>query len=157
MFAYIFSQFYIYGEEIITLGLRALGVLIYFSWHFAVGLELYEYLPKRIYLSKTLFIINGIALILSMLILFVVFDGHFSSNDALGLLWVLYIMFAILQFFLFLGKVLKTIEIQKKAVFGDYFLYFIMLVIWPIGIWWIQPRLNGVVEKYDETTTDVDS
>lgn len=49
--------------------------------------------------------------------------------------------------FLFVAKTLKTIEIQRLASFEDFFTEFILIALLPIGIWYLQPRINNLVNK----------
>lgn len=143
----IASNFTWENQELFNLGLNSFGLLVYILWYFAVGLELTEYLPPRIELPRTLFIINAIVLIISMLIVLAVYNGKFSSNGLIGFLWVAYVMFAMFQFMFYPSKALRTIEQGTEARFGQYFGYFILTILWPIGIWWIQPKLNKIDTK----------
>ena len=54
-----------------------------------------------------------------------------------------------LQFMFFPGKTLKTLELGKEATFGQYFSYFLLMIFWPIGIWFIQPKLNKIIKAAD--------
>lgn len=73
-----------------------------------------------------------------------VFDDEFSSNGFFGFVWVVYLMYAVVQFMFFPSRALKSVEQGSEATFGQYFSYFLLTIFWPIGIWWIQPKLNGI-------------
>lgn len=141
------SNFTWENQETFNLVLNSLGLIIYFFWYFAVGLELTEHVPPRVELSRTLFIVNAFVLIISMLIIVAVFTGHFSSNGLLGFLWIAYLMYAMFQFMFYPSKALRTVEQGKEATFGQYFKYVLLTIFWPIGIWWIQPKLNRIVNS----------
>ena len=96
-------------------------------------------------LHRTLFIINGFVLILSLTMLIAFFHGNYTSKGILGFLWIAYLMYAIFQFFSFPAKSLRSIEMGANARIGDYFGYFLLMIFWPIGIWFIQPKLNRVI------------
>lgn len=113
-------------------------------WYFAIGLELSDRLPRKVELPKNLFVVNGFVLTISMVILTMFFGGAFESNGLLGFIWVAYLMYAMFQFFFYPGKALKSIELNQEAGIGEYFGYFILMIFWPIGIWWIQPKLNKI-------------
>lgn len=132
------------NHEVFNLGLNSFGLIIYFLWYFAVGLELAELLPPRVELPRTLFIINALVLIISMLLIISVYGGNFSSNGFLGFLWIAYTMYAMFQFMLFPSKALKSVEKGSEATIGQHFGYFLLTIFWPIGIWWIQPKLNRI-------------
>ena len=138
------SNFTWENHEHFNSGLNSFGFMLYFFWYFAVGLELTEHLPPKIELPRKLFIINAFVLIISALIIVAVFNGQFSSNGLLGFLWIAYLIFAFFQFMFYPGKVLRTIEQGTEASFSEYFGYFILIIFWPIGIWWIQPKLNKI-------------
>ena len=138
------SNFEWVGNDFFNLAINTFGVIIYFLWYFAVGLELKEHLPPGIELGRTMFIINAFVLPLSMLLLIVVFNGEFSSNGFFGFVWVIYLMYAIVQFIFFPARALKSVEQQAEMGFDQYFGYFLLMLFWPVGIWWIQPKLNRI-------------
>lgn len=49
--------------------------------------------------------------------------------------------------FLFVAKTLKTAELQRPVSFEDFFTEFILIALLPIGIWFLQPRINNLVNK----------
>ena len=98
----------------------------------------------KIELGRTMFIINAFVLTFSMLIMVTVFDGEYSSNGFLPFVWGVYLMYAIGQFIFFPSRALKSVEQGSDATFGQYFRYFFLTIFWPIGIWWIQPKLNSI-------------
>jgi len=42
-------------------------------------------------------------------------------------------------------KTLNSAEMQKEAHFSDYIGDFFLLWVFPIGVWFIQPRINSLV------------
>ena len=144
IFASFISNFTWVGYDLFNTLLNLTGVLLYLIWYFAIGLELTEYLPRKVELPKTLFVINGFILILSTVILTMFFDGSFQANGLLGFILAIYTFYAVFQFFFYPGKALKSIELNTEAKIGEYFGYFLLMVFWPIGIWWIQPKLNKI-------------
>lgn len=147
--ALLITKFTWAGFELLNAILNLIGVLLYMIWYFAIGLELSENLPKKVELPKTMFIINGFVVITSFVILIMFFGGSFESNGLLGFIWVVYLMYAVFQFFFYPAKALKSIELNKEAGFGDYILDVIFMLFWPIGIWWVQPRLNKIAEDIE--------
>jgi len=143
--ASIMSNFTWVDHDLFNMAFNLSGILLYLTWYFIIGLELSEYLPKKIELPTTMFVINGFVLVLSIVVLIMFFDGSFSSNGIIGFLWVVYLMYATVQFFFYPSKILKSIELTKEARFGDYIGYVLLMIFWPIGIWWIQPKLNKLI------------
>lgn len=146
----LISNFTWVGYELLNTVLNLIGVMLYMIWYFAIGLELSEHLPRKVELPKTLFIINGFVLILSMVTLIMYFDGFFESNGILGFIWVGYLMYAMFQFFFYPGKALKSIKLNKEAGIGEYIGYCFLMTFWPIGIWLIQPKLNEIADGMED-------
>ncbi|MGQ1947893.1 hypothetical protein ACT3CD_12425 [Geofilum sp. OHC36d9] len=46
--------------------------------------------------------------------------------------------------FFYVAKWLKSVELKRNAKFSDFYMDFLWLLIFPIGIWLIQPRVNKV-------------
>jgi hypothetical protein len=44
----------------------------------------------------------------------------------------------------FVSKTLKTLELKSDPKFKDFILLMLGLIIWPIGIWFIQPKINKI-------------
>jgi hypothetical protein len=54
-------------------------------------------------------------------------------------------MFSMLYIWLFIiPKIFKSVELQKKATFNDYKKELLMFWFFPIGVWWLQPRINKI-------------
>ena len=132
------------GEQIIMIVINTIGYLIFLLWYLLVGLALADKMPTIIKLSSTLFLFNACFLIISIIILRVLFDGNLDASNIFEFLWVAYIMFAMVQFLVFPSKALKSFEIGTKASFAQYVGYFLLTLFLPIGIWWIQPKLNRI-------------
>jgi hypothetical protein len=61
-------------------------------------------------------------------------------------------MFCIFYALYFNAKALKAVEWQKKVTLSDYVGDFFLIWFFPIGLWFIQPRINNIVNKL--TTID---
>jgi hypothetical protein len=51
----------------------------------------------------------------------------------------------------FTAKTLKSAEMQREAHFSDYIGDFFLLWFYPVGIWFIQPRINRIVQENQHT------
>jgi len=50
-----------------------------------------------------------------------------------------------------MAKTVKSGELNRRARFSDYIGEFFLLWFWPLGIWFIQPKVNKLVDsEYDE-------
>lgn len=142
LFASLLSNFVLEDFDLLNLTVNTIGFILYFFWYFAVGYELSDI--ASIKLNKTLFTFNAFFVIASLLMIFLFFDKNYSSNSFLGFIWVTYFMYALIYLFTYPVRLIKSIELDKKARFGQYLGLLLLSIFWPIGIWWIQPKLNKI-------------
>ena len=149
IFAMVLGNFTIEGQPLLTGILNSIGLLIIISWLLVLGIELYRYLPERIELGNTLFIIKGMFILLSITAIMVISNGQGMKFSGSGLvaLPIFYFIFAYLHMQFFPGTILKSIESGRTASFVDYVGYGVLIWIWPIGIWFIQPKINRSVNE----------
>lgn len=126
------------------------GIFIYMIYPFSVGIELQEFLPKEIKLNSNLFLFNSFIWFLSYSTIMILTDGEGYVFTGIKAIPFFYVFFAFVHFLSFPARTLKSIEMYKKAKFGDYLGYFLLIVILPIGIWFLQPRIKKVTESNDE-------
>lgn len=43
------------------------------------------------------------------------------------------------------AKTIKMAELQRKVTFGDFVGDFFFMLIFPVAIWFLQPRINNIV------------
>jgi len=67
--------------------------------------------------------------------------------NGLAVIPMFYVFYASLHFIAFPVKTLKSIELNRKASFGDYIGDFFLMFLLPIGIWFLQPRIRQIIEK----------
>jgi hypothetical protein len=58
----------------------------------------------------------------------------------------LFAVFCALYSLWFIAKCLKSVELQQAVAFSDYILEIVLIWFLPIGIWFIQPRINAIFE-----------
>src|SRR5690606_6248705 len=58
-----------------------------------------------------------------------------------------FVMFCIFYCIYFTAKTLKTIELQRIVRSSDYIGEFFLIWFFPIGVWFIQPRINKIVQQ----------
>lgn len=91
------------------------------------------------------FIFIGLLLIVTASIgrLFSLFDEIMSSTTIQTIVTV-YVFASIFWIATFTAKTLKSNETNKEIDVNDYFADIFRIVLWPIGIWTIQPRVNRI-------------
>jgi hypothetical protein len=69
------------------------------------------------------------------------------DNTAAILSIMAYLLISLIVLTSFVGKNLKAIEVGDDIDINDYFGDVVGLIIWPIGIWTFQPRINKLAER----------
>lgn len=62
----------------------------------------------------------------------------------------LFSIFCIFYCLYFVAKTIKTAELQRETAFSDFVGEFFLIWFFPIGIWFIQPRVNQLAERNDD-------
>jgi hypothetical protein len=138
----ILNNFTVENQPLLTIILSVIGHLIIFCWPLILGIELYQYLPGRIEMSRTYFVINALIFLLTYTAIIIISEGEGMSFNGLEALPFMYVFFAFLHYMTFPARVLKSIKTGKRASFADYIGYVALIIFWPIGIWLLQPRIN---------------
>lgn len=73
-----------------------------------------------------------------ILLFSIIIPGHLYS--AFCLIYVLY----------FSAKTVKSAELQREAHFNDYIAEFFMFWFFPVGVWFLQPKINKVINGPDK-------
>ncbi|WP_191858943.1 hypothetical protein [Hanstruepera ponticola] len=138
-----------------------LYVGLFFGWFWSIGIGLQKYIPNDINMKtkkfKIFFFIPLIYILFFLTIIGTTFYGISSGNNAVGgivgkMLFIvipmhLFSMFCMFYLLYFVSKTIKTTELERNVTFSDFIGEFFMIWFFPIGIWFIQPRLNKIVNE----------
>ncbi|WP_146191780.1 hypothetical protein [Algibacter marinivivus] len=142
-----------------------LYISVFFSWFWSIGIGLQNKVPASIKMKikkfKIFFFIPLIYITLLSIGMGISFSGYSFSNNFfpnnLGLMLPLIIlplhlfsMFCMFYMLYFCSKTIKTVELQKEVSFGEFIGEFFSLWFYPIGIWFIQPKINKLAKKIEE-------
>lgn len=123
-----------------------LTLILYFLWVLIIGLYLnnipdnpYKF-NKWILVSSIVFSIFGY----SELYLQRLGNENYLMPEWISFLLTLLTFFGLFYTFYNVPKSLKSIELDKKSKFSDYIISAVLLFAFPIGVWFIQPRLNRI-------------
>jgi len=47
----------------------------------------------------------------------------------------------------FFAKAIATVELQRKCHFADYLGNMVLLIFFPLGIWWLYPKIQTLIEN----------
>lgn len=145
-----------------------LVVFVLVGWMAAVGLGLQYKIPHELKMKTGFFKFSLAFLPLYICLFCGMMTWMFSlfsqisiteNMPDMSLIGTIYaIMFPLHLFAMFCGfynmyfvaKTLKTAELQRKTTSSDYIGEFFLLWIFPIGLWFIQPRVNELVKEQDD-------
>jgi hypothetical protein len=136
--------------------LMILVTVLFFSWFYALGTNLFKKLPDTVKMNLINFKIFLFFPVVYMLFLMVFIVGMFSKmvsggqpNPGIFALMIplhLFSMFCLFYCLYFNAKALKTVELQRPVTFSDCAGEFFLIWFFPIGIWIIQPRINRLFD-----------
>ena len=141
----------------VPLGIALSQVSLY-SWLWAVGTNLSQFIEGKennSFLFKALIIIPGSILIL--ILTFCMFIAVKISLDVFSmanvfmtsLFFIIPVLFvfqlSLLYCFFFVARLIKQYETKQKPKFEEFFKEFILTLLLPIGIWFLQPKINRII------------
>lgn len=136
----------------------ALPIGILFSWFWSIGVGLGSRLPDHLRLNvglfKTFLLIPVAYLTFILLFSHRIFAGSMVSGEGfnmqlLGIMLLLHLfsVFCIFYCMYFVAKTYKTAELQREVSFSDFIGEFFLVWFYPVGIWFLQPRLNKMAAE----------
>lgn len=139
-------------DSLIGKAILFLWFLIYLGWIYSIGIAGYERLHDKKGISIQYFRNNFIFIACYVLALNYSTEGGYTITnenyqDFGAALWVivplhLYFMWSMLYMFYFAAKMLASSMEQRIVGFEDWISNFLSLWCFPIGVWFVQPRVN---------------
>jgi len=127
-------------------------MVIYMFWFWAQGIGLNNIVPRNIRPGSGLFRFSIIyTAVYSILFQFYFLSASISNIDSLFI--VLGVLIHILGIYCgiymvyFIARSMIMAEKKKIVEFSEFSSVFILLGIYPIGLWFIQPRINTIYEE----------
>jgi len=135
---------------------------VFFGWYWAVAVGLQEKVPETVSMKikkfKVFFFIPIVYMFIFVGFLSVAMVGLLNGNPepnmaiVAGLFAIivplhLFSMFCLFYCLYFVAKTIKTVELQRDVNFGDFVGEFFLIWFFPIGIWFIQPMINRMIEE----------
>ena len=133
------------GEQFSTMIIRIIGAVIYSLSPILAGNELNQLLPKKVTVNFNFFLINILISLGTFISILVLSNGEGMTFTGIYAIPMLYVFFAMLNCLAFPAKLLNCIEAGKEVSVGQYLGFPCALL--PIGIWFLQPTINKVVEN----------
>ena len=130
-----------------------LSIVGVYSWVWSVAIGLQKYVPSEVKLKvnrfKVFFMIPLVYILLIVItVLFAVFSEDFNPMIFLAVVPLhLFSIFCMFHNIYFVAKTLRTVELQRQIRSDNYIGELFLVWFLPIGIWFIQPRINRIVEE----------
>jgi len=149
-----------------AIGLFAAAIQFYWHWSVATGLQSYLHPETKLRIKrfKIFFFIPLVYFSVFALVGTILSTKiqPMNQGEAPNLAWMipLFILMFLMHFFsmfciifvlYFIAKTLKSVELQREAHFSDYIGEFFLIWFFPVGIWFIQPRINRIVHGNQHT------
>lgn len=141
--------------------LMMLVIAVFFAWFYALGTNLYKKLPPTVNMSLVrfkIFLFIPVAYILFICVFLAFIFSNVTAGNPLNPLVFLFIVplhlfsiFCIFYSLYFIAKTLKAVEWQKPVTFNEFAGEFFLIWFFPIGIWFIQPRINKLFGSSPKT------
>ena len=138
---------------------------IFFGWFYALGTNLHKKLPDTVHMNLRLFkiflFIPVAYMSLFMVFMINMFSGIIGGEEPNVAIFMLifplhlFSMFCIFYCLYFNAKSLKSVELQKPVTSNDFAGEFFLIWFFPVGIWFLQPRINKLFEETEQNDLSV--
>lgn len=154
--------------------IMAAAGFVQFAWTWNVLTKLSKLIPQeKVYMPsgriKTFFIIPVVYLcIVPLFGAFMISNiGRAEHGDPSGIFSMfliglliffmhLFSIFCMLHTFYFIAKTIRVAETQQNATFSDFAGDFFLTWFFPVGIWFLQPRINKLIENESPAPDEID-
>jgi len=135
------------STELSTL-IGIITIIMFFLWVLIIGLYLNS-IPENPYKFKKWILVISIFCSIagySELLLQRTGNENYIVPFWISFMLTLLTLLGLFYTFYNVPKSLKSIELDKESKFSEYIVSAILLYAFPIGVWFIQPRLNRIYE-----------
>ncbi|PWD99542.1 hypothetical protein [Marinilabilia rubra] len=134
-----------------------LGSFMGWLWSMAIGLQ--KKMPSGVTMKVKrfqYFFFFPIIYLPLLVVSIIYFSGTLAMSGGepeLGSIWLFLSIIVPLHFFAmfcmfyclyFVSKTIRTVELQREVTFSDYAGEFFLLWFYPIGVWFVQPKVNAL-------------
>ncbi|MHA6249656.1 hypothetical protein ACXYMU_17065 [Pontibacter sp. CAU 1760] len=141
---------------IATLLLQGVPAIVFTAWLWLLGVCLYRKLPQQIKISRIFVHLCALYFLLYTLLFIytigLIKESVLSGNFPYGMLLLLAPMhllatFCYLYLVYFVARSLVSVEQQRVVSTGEFAGTTFLFLFLPVGIWWLQPRLQALSDK----------
>lgn len=128
--------------------IRLAGIIVIFLWSFLLTNELIKIVPERYTLNTNLYYINAIIFFNTIVLGAIIYGEQGVEFTGIYGFIGFYIFYAYLQSFGFAGRIIRSMELNRKSKRHESIGYFFLFVFIPIGIWFLQPKINRLSKEF---------
>lgn len=132
----------------VLMGIFSLTLFLWF-WSVAIGLQskIPEEAKMNVKLFKVFFFIPMIYILFFVIYFMIAIESGGPNPMVFAIIFPLHLfsMFCMFYSLYFVARTIKTVELHRKVTFGDFAGEFFLIWFYPIGIWFVQPKINAMV------------
>lgn len=113
----------------------SLAMVVFFSWLWSIVTVLAKRKNVFFTISIALIAIDSLITLLTILFFNTLVDVLLPPLSIVTLISIVYSV-------LFAAKALKSIELHRETNSSEYMGDFLLLLMFPVGVWFVQPRVN---------------
>ncbi|GAB3575364.1 hypothetical protein GCM10027578_39440 [Spirosoma luteolum] len=126
----------------------------YLGWLYTIGIALQRKLPTGVTMHTFRF--NCAVGYVCLAVVAMLFSMQLGTNDPSGstssyagliIISVLLVMVCLFYILSFVARSLTAVERQKPVTFYEYAGAFFLVWFYPIGIWFVQPKINALFKN----------
>jgi hypothetical protein len=125
--------------------LSTIQMVLLLVWYYAIGSTFYSRLHDNGKLNLLFFRINSVTPILALLVCGLI-PNSLKNYPSVLIIIILYSLFSILYCINFAAKVVVMFERKQYVGFVDYAGYFFLFWFFPVGVWFIQPKIHKLLQ-----------
>jgi hypothetical protein len=148
------SNFSIENSSVLTILIQIIGSVLFFIYPFFLGLSLFDIHPNTSSLNKNHFLIYSLIWFISTFAIVILSEGVEMKLNGIPAISILLLFYVHIKFLSFPSKLLKSIELDQDAKAKEYISDLILLALSPIGVWFLQPRINKIAETREKISME---
>lgn len=137
--------------------INSIALITFFIWAYSIGIFGQKRINKQGFKKGNVnfFKINLLVVLVYFILSFFVIKEEVQNNyntdftiiDLVLMLFSFYAFFAFIYISVFISKTITTLDLKKEVAFSEYLTSLLFIVFFPIGIWFIQPKVTKLIAK----------
>jgi hypothetical protein len=127
-----------------------IGNILAFGYPFLLGYHFFKYLPSAgiTVKEKNSFILFGlVGPLIGLLDIIFIPKKVEPFNIMIDIGFIIIAFYSLIRFIAFPAKILNSMELKREPTVWEYFADWFLILWWPLGIFWLQPRINKIFER----------